>query len=334
LDPNSGSYVAALDPAEREVEARAGVPPPRGVLVARPAAVRMQRRIAALVVVLPFLGTLFAVYQAFAWGVGALELGILALMYTLCTLGANVGLHRHFAHRSFSAHRPVRVGLAILGAMASQGPLVTWVAAHRRHHAYSDRPGDPHSPNMHGAGWRGMLAGLWHAHYGWMFAAETTDWGRFARDVLQDRTLFKIHQTYFLWVFLGLALPAALGGVLAGTWLGAADGLLWGGLVRMFLVNNGSWAVGSVCHVFGTRPFNNRDHSANNYWVAVLTFGEGLQNNHHAFPSSAAHAVAWWQPDVSMWFIRLLQGLGLVWDVKLPSRTAIAAALARPIEAR
>jgi stearoyl-CoA desaturase (delta-9 desaturase) len=334
LDPNSGSYVAALDPAERDAEARAGVPPPRGVLVARPAAVRMQRRIAAVVVVLPFLGTLFAIYQVFAWGVGPLELGILALMYTLCTLGANVGLHRHFAHRSFSAYRPVRVGLAILGAMASQGPLVTWVAAHRRHHAYSDRPGDPHSPNLHGRGWRGMLAGLWHAHYGWMFAAETTDWGRFARDVLQDRTLFKIHQTYFLWVFLGLALPAALGGVLAGTWLGAADGLLWGGLVRMFLVNNGSWAVGSVCHVFGTRPFNNRDHSANNYWVAVLTFGEGLQNNHHAFPSSAAHAVAWWQPDASMWFIRLLQGLGLAWDVKLPSRSAIAAARAKPIEAR
>jgi stearoyl-CoA desaturase (delta-9 desaturase) len=267
-------------------------------------------------------------------GTGWLEWGLLALMYFLCSVGTNVGLHRHFAHCSFSARRPVRLGLAVLGAMAAQGPLVTWVATHRRHHAYSDLPGDPHSPNLHGSGWRGVLLGLWHAHVGWMFSDELSDWGRFARDVLQDRTLFKIHQTYFVWVVLGLVIPAALGGLLTGSWMGVWLGLLWGGLVRMFVVNNGAWAVGSVCHVFGTRPFNNRDHSANNYPVALLTFGEGLQNNHHAFPSSAAHAVAWWQPDLALYVIRLLQGLGLVWNVKLPSRKAIAEARHKPLEHR
>jgi stearoyl-CoA desaturase (delta-9 desaturase) len=338
LDPTSGNYVAALDPGDRDaevtVQAARARRLPRGVTIAQPAAVRLQRRIAAVVVVLPLVGTAVALYQAFAYGVGALELGIFALMYTLCTLGTYAGLHRHFAHRSFRAYQPVRLGLAILGSMAAQGPLVTWVAAHRRHHAYSDRPGDPHSPNLHGPGLRGLLHGLWHAHVGWMFSDEVSDWSRFARDVMQERALFWVHRTYFTWVFLGLALPAALGGLIAGSWAGAAAGFLWGGLVRMFVVNNGAWAVGSICHVFGTRPFNNRDRSANNYLVALVTFGEGLQNNHHAFPSSAAHAVVWWQPDVSMWFIRLLEGLGLVWDVKLPSRRAVAEARVKPLEAR
>ncbi|HEY7312379.1 MAG TPA: acyl-CoA desaturase [Gemmataceae bacterium] len=338
IDPTSGSYVAALDPSEEVAEVLVAAARqrhlPRGVLIARPAAMRTQRRLAAVVVALPLLGTLVAVYQVLVYGVGPLELGILALMYSLCMLGAHAGLHRLFTHRSYRACQPVRIGLAILGSMAAQGPLVTWVAAHRRHHAYSDRPGDPHSPNLHGSGWKGLLQGLWHAHIGWMFSDEISDWSRFARDVMEDRTLFKIHQSYFTWVILGLLLPAALGGALAGSWIGAANGFLWGGLVRMFLVNNGSWAVGSICHVFGTRPFNNRDHSANNYLVAVLTFGEGLQNNHHAFPSSAAHALTWWQPDLSMWFIRLLQGLGLVWDVKLPSRRMIEEAHVKPLEAR
>ena len=307
---------------------------PRGVTITRSAAVRLQRRIAAAVVILPLLGTLAAGYQVFAQGVGALELGTLALMYTLCTLGVYVGFHRHFAHRSFHTYQPVRILLGVLGSMAAQGPLVTWVAAHRRHHAYSDHPGDPHSPNLHGPGWKGLLRGLWHAHIGWMFSDEMSDWSRFARDVMQERTLFWLHRSYFTWVLLGLALPAALGGLIAGSWAGALSGFLWGGLVRMFVVNNGAWAVGSICHVFGTRPFNNRDHSANNYLVALVTFGEGLQNNHHAFPSSAAHAVAWWQPDVCMWFIRLLQGLRLAWDVKYPSRRMIQEARVKPLDAR
>lgn len=333
-DPTSGSYVAAFDPAERQASAQQAWAEHRrrGGMPVAPAALRMQRRVAAAVVVLPLLGTMVALWRGVAVGVGGLELGMLALMFTLCTIGANIGLHRYFAHRSFSAHRPVELGLALLGSMAAQGPLVTWVATHRRHHAYSDLPGDPHSPNLHGPGWRGLLQGLWHAHVGWMFSNETSDWARFARDIMRDRTLLRIHQTYFTWVLLGLAIPTVLGAGLTGTWRGALHGLLWGGLVRMFLVNNGAWAAGSICHAFGTRPYDTRDRSANNYLVAMFTFGEGLQNNHHRFPSSAAHAMAWWQPDLALVCIRLMQGLGLVWNVKLPSRRAIREARTKPLE--
>jgi stearoyl-CoA desaturase (delta-9 desaturase) len=301
---------------------------PRAVRRMSRAAARLQRRFAAAVVVLPFLAVLFAVYQVCTGGVGLVEWGLLAGMYVLCILGTTVGLHRHFTHRAFKARRPLRAVLAVVGSMAAQGPLLYWVASHRRHHAYSDQPGDPHSPNLHGGGWRGLVAGLWHAHIGWMFSEEQSDWAHFARDVMQDRMLFRIHQTYFTWVVLGLLLPAGIGGLLTWTWVGAANGLVWGGLVRMFLVNHASWCVGSVCHVWGTRPFETRDRSANNYPVALFTFGEGLQNNHHAFQNSAAHRVAWWQPDFSMTVIRALELVGLVWEVKVPTTEAIRAARA------
>jgi stearoyl-CoA desaturase (delta-9 desaturase) len=293
----------------------------------------LQQRVAAAVVVLPFLAVMFAGWQVHAGGVGPVEWGLLAGMYVACILATTVGFHRLFTHRAFKAHPTVRVVLAAVGSMAAQGPLLYWVASHRRHHAYSDQPGDAHSPNLHGGGLKGMLHGLWHAHIGWMFSEEQSDWAHFARDVMQDRLLFSFHQTYFSWVALGLLVPAALGGLLTGSWLGAANGLLWGGLVRMFLVNHASWCVGSVCHVWGWRPFRTHDKSANNYPVAFFTFGEGLQNNHHAFQNSAAHALAWWQPDFSMTVIRALQGLGLVWDVKVPTPEAIRAARNLPVAA-
>lgn len=296
-----------------------------GLSAASIATRRVQRMVAGIVVIVPLVGTLVAILQTCLVGVGWLELGVLGFMYPVCILGATVGFHRHFTHRAFQAHPTIRVALAIVGSMAAQGPMVYWVASHRRHHQYSDQPGDPHSPNLHGAGWRGLLNGLWHAHVGWMFSSELTDWQHFAQDTLRDQVAFWAHRTYFRWVLLGLALPAALGGLIAQSWLGAAQGFLWGGLVRIFLVNHAAWCVGSVCHVFGSRPFDNRDLSANNFLVALATFGEGLQNNHHAFPSSAAHGLAWWEPDFSMWFIRALEAVGLVWDVKVPSAQMIAA---------
>jgi stearoyl-CoA desaturase (Delta-9 desaturase) len=317
----------ATDNLRTMLEAEAGVV--RGVVVSNPVARRLQRIAAFIIVVVPLVGTILAILQVFLYGVTWMEIGLLLGMYCVCITGATVGFHRHFTHRAFQARAPVRIVLAILGSMAAQGPLVYWVASHRRHHAYSDRPGDPHSPNLHGSGLRGLVHGLWHAHIGWMFAEEGSDWIHFARDVLGDRALFRIHEMYFTWVALGLAIPAALGGILTGTWSGVAAGFLWGGLVRMFLVNHASWCVGSVCHVFGSRPFDTKDFSANNYSVAVFTFGEGLQNNHHAFPSSAAHAVAWWEPDFAMIIIRVMQWLGLVWNVRLPTREAIEKARRR-----
>ncbi len=300
--------------------------PVQGVRRLNSAAVRFQRQVAGAVVVLPLLGTLGAVWQLCTVGVGPVDLGLLAGMYVVCTLGATIGFHRLFSHRAFKAHPTLSLVLAAVGSMAAQGPVVFWVAEHRRHHAYSDQPGDPHSPNLRGDGLAGLLHGLWHAHLGWMFSAEQSDWAHFAKDIARDRRLFRIHQTYFTWVFLGLAIPAVLGGILTQTWIGVAHGFLWGGLVRMFLLNHASWCVGSICHRFGSRPFETRDHSANNYTVALFTFGEGLQNNHHAFQNSAAHGLAWWQPDLSMVVIRLLAALGLVWDVKLPTPEAIRSA--------
>jgi stearoyl-CoA desaturase (delta-9 desaturase) len=164
-----------------------------------------------------------------------------------------------------------------------------------------------------------MVRGLWHAHIGWMFSDQQTDWSRFARDLLHDRALFRIHRLYLVWVLLGLALPALAGWLIAGTAIAALQGFLWGGLVRMFLVNHASWCVGSICHMFGARPFATNDQSANNFWVAVVAFGEGLQNNHHAFPGSYAHAVRWWEPDLSALIIRGLEAAGLVWAVRSPT---------------
>ncbi|MCB1743119.1 MAG: acyl-CoA desaturase [Gammaproteobacteria bacterium] len=289
------------------------------VTLTRPEVLRIQRAIALAVVLLPLLGTILALVLWFRNGIHAIELASLVAMYLLSMLGVTVGLHRYFAHRSFKTGRFMQIFLAVAGSMAAQGPILFWVSTHRRHHAHSDHEGDPHSPNLHGDGLAGTMRGLWHAHIGWMFEGSLADVAHYARDILRDRTLLRIHQTYLLWVSLGLALPALAGGLITGTLEGAFVAFLWGGLVRIFLVNHASWCVGSVCHRFGTRPFDTRDNSANNYTVALLAFGEGLQNNHHAFPASYRHAVYWWQPDLSAWVICLMKYLGLAWALRAPS---------------
>lgn len=300
------------------------VPLPRGVIQGRPASVRLQRVIAFSVVVLPFVGVLLATVLLWNAGITWRELACFAVMYLICMLGITVGFHRYYAHKSFDAGRIVALLLGICGSMAVQGPLLFWVATHRRHHAYSDSDGDPHSPHQHGEGLRGLWSGFWHSHIGWMFSPLQTDISWFARDVLQNRDAFWVHRTYFTWVALGLALPAIALGLLTQSWWGALNGFVWGGLVRIFFVNHSAWCVGSISHMFGTRPFVTHDHSANNYLVAVLAFGEGLQNNHHAFPGSASHAVKWWQPDLSICVIRVLEACRLVQNVQFPSDHALA----------
>jgi stearoyl-CoA desaturase (delta-9 desaturase) len=293
-------------------------------VAARSAARRRERRIAFVVVLLPVAGLVAALALLWGRGIGPAELGLLVGMYTLTMLGVGVGLHRYFAHGSFRTSRALRALLAILGSMAAQGPPFYWVAVHRRHHSHSDRPGDPHSPNLgHGEGVLGLLRGLWHAHIGWMFSHDNADWPRYTADLVRDPDLLVINRLYFAWVLLGLAIPAALGGMLAGSWAGAFHGFLWGGLVRVFFVHHASWSLGSISHVFGSSPFPTRDGSTNNAWTALPTFGESWHNNHHAFPSSAFHGLAWWQVDVNGLVIRALAALGLVWDVKAPSPYAI-----------
>jgi stearoyl-CoA desaturase (Delta-9 desaturase) len=270
-------------------------------------------------VVVPFLGLVAAVY--FAWGRGFswIELGLLVGMYTLTGLGITVGFHRLFTHRSFETYRVVELVLAVLGSMAVQGPVLRWVAMHRRHHQFSDKPDDPHSPHYHGRGILGLLRGAWHAHIGWVFQPDPPNLSHYVKDLQQDGFVRVASALFPLWVAIGLLIPAVLGGLLSGTWTGALSGLLWGGLARIFLVNHVTWSVNSVCHLWGGQPFPVPDQSRNNLLFGVLALGEGWHNNHHAFPTSARHGLRWWQVDPSYYVICSLALLGLAWKVRLPA---------------
>jgi stearoyl-CoA desaturase (delta-9 desaturase) len=205
--------------------------------------------------------------------------------------------------------------------MAVQGPLLHWVALHRRHHQHSDQDEDPHSPLARGKGVLGTLRGLWHAHVGWVFEANPPDLGHYVKDLRQSRLLRVVSALFPVWVIVGLLVPTALGGILTWSWTGALFGLLWGGLARVFLVHHVTWSVNSVCHLWGGRPFRTGDHSRNNFLVGVLSLGEGWHNNHHAFPTSARHGLRWWQIDISYWFIRGLALLYLAWKVRTPAQS-------------
>ncbi len=277
-----------------------------------------------LVVALPLLGLGAAAVFLWGWGFGWTDMGVLIGMYVLTALGITVGFHRLFTHRSFETYRGVQLVLGVLGSMAVEGPLLKWVALHRRHHQHSDRPGDPHSPHLAGSGILGVLRGFWHAHLGWVFQADPPDLDRYVRDLHQSRLLRAVSALFLAWMVFGLLLPGVLGGVITLTWMGAWTGLAWGGLVRVFLVHHVTWSVNSVCHLWGFRPYRSGDHSRDNYLFGVLALGEGFHNTHHAFPTSARHGLRWWQPDVSYYVIRALALARLAWNVKLPSRQAQA----------
>ncbi|MEV8379150.1 acyl-CoA desaturase [Kribbella sp. NPDC056861] len=296
----------------------------QGIVKLDPAGLRIKRFSALTTMTLPLIGTAVACWLVVTGQVTRTDLALLVSMYCVHFVGVTVGLHRYLAHKAFRTSRWFSDLLMITGSMAAQGPLLFWVATHRRHHQFSDREGDPHSPNLHGWALRQRLHGLWYAHMPWMLSEENSKWSVFAPDVLDDRRLVRHHQLYPAWVLLGLALPAALGGVIGGSPRSALTGLVFGGLARIFVANQAAWCVGSICHAFGRRPFDNKDHSANNWLVALLTFGEGLQNNHHAFPRSFRHAVRWWEPDLSGVLIAGLGRLGVVWDLREPDAAAIA----------
>lgn len=291
---------------------------PPGVVRANQAHRRLERTLAIVTVVTPLVGLIAAIALLWNTAVGPIELGLLGGMYLLTALGLSLGFHRHFTHQSFRAKPTIRVILGALGSMAAEGPIVFWVATHRRHHQFSDQPGDPHSPMLHGSGALGWLRGLWHAHVGWLFVHEVNDLGRWAPDLLRDRLAFRLSQWYFVWLGLGLALPAVIGGLAHGSLAGAGMGFLWGGLVRMFVAHHTTWATNSFSHLVGTRPFHTRDNSRNNFLIALLTLGDGWHNNHHAYPASAAHGFKWWQIDVNKWLLGLLEVFGWVWDVRKP----------------
>jgi stearoyl-CoA desaturase (delta-9 desaturase) len=256
------------------------------------------------------------------------DLALLVGGYLLTLGGLTVGFHRLFTHRSFQTTRPMQAVLGVLGSMAFQGPLFTWVGLHRQHHQYSDTPHDPHSPHTHGRGVRGFLRGFWHAHIGWAFAPMPDGLGRYVQDLRRSRLLGAVSELFPVWALLGLLIPAAVGLVFGG-WGGALTGFLWGGLVRVLLVHHVTWSINSVCHLWGGRPYPGGDHSRNNFVFGVLALGEGWHNNHHAFPTSARHGLRWWQIDLSYYVIRLLVWLGLAWQVRVPAHEVLEQAQRR-----
>ena len=273
------------------------------------------------VVVVPFLGFLAALFYFWGNGIGWLDVGLFVLFYLITGFGVTVGYHRLFTHGSFRAAPWLRTVLGIAGCAAVQGPILSWVADHRRHHQHSDHEGDPHSPHLfddHGL--LGTLGGLWHAHIGWLFDAGSTDVDKYAPDLLKDSRLSRIDSMYGLWLLLSLLAPAALAYLISGGSAGAAlSGLLFAGLARVFLLHHVTWSVNSICHSFGQRAYRTKDESRNNALVGILGLGEGWHNNHHAFPTSARHGLGKGQFDLSWEVIRLFERLGWVTRVQQPA---------------
>ena len=268
-------------------------------------------------VVVPFAATIAAIVLLWNSLVSPADLVIAAVMYLLTAAGITVGFHRLLTHRSFQTSKPLEYTFAILGTMAVQGPVISWVADHRKHHAHTDEEGDPHSPHVgHDGGVRGVLAGLWHAHSGWLMSTQgRADWKRYAPDLYEDRGMRTISRRFVLLILASLAIPALVGYIVSGTLLGAFTGLLWGGLVRIFFVHHVTWSVNSVCHFLGSRRFNTDDHSTNVFWLALPSLGESWHHNHHAFPRSAVHGLKKWEPDPSAFIITVMEKMGLARNV-------------------
>jgi len=268
-------------------------------------------------VVIPFVATIAAIVLLWNNLVNPTDLMIAATMYLLTAIGITVGFHRLLTHRSFQTSKPAEYVFAVLGSMAVQGPVISWVADHRKHHAHADEEGDPHSPHVgHGEGMRGVLAGLWHAHSGWLMSTQgRADWKRYAPDLYEDRGMRMIGRRFVSLVYLSLAIPAFAGYLVSGTLAGAATGLLWGGLVRIFFVHHVTWSVNSVCHFLGSRRFETDDRSTNVFWLSLPSLGESWHHNHHAFPRSAVHGLRRWELDPSALIISTMEKLGLAWNV-------------------
>lgn len=276
-----------------------------------------------LFITVPFLALLAAVPLAWSWGgVSWLDLGLLVFFYYLGCHGVTIGYHRYFTHGSFKAKRPLRIAIAIAGSMAVEGPLVRWVADHRKHHKFSDAEGDPHSPWRYGETVPALIKGLWWAHIAWMFDEERTPQDKYAPDLIKDKAIRTISRHFIYWTMLSLAL-ALIGGLATMSWWGAFTGFFWGSLVRVALLHHVTWSINSICHAVGKRPFKSRDRSGNVWWLAILSCGESWHNLHHADPTSARHGVERGQLDSSARIIRWCEQLGWAYDVRWPSRSRI-----------
>ena len=300
-----------------EIEARTGT--------VRARTSRISQVVTLVAVVVPPLGLISA--MGLLWGVAFrwVDVALLGSLYVVCAFGTTIGFHRYFTHRGFEARTAVKAALAILGCMTMQGPLTQWVTDHRKHHALSDQAGDPHSPHVgHGDGVLGALKGFAHAHVGWLFSNLGMEQGHeYGRDLYDDRLVRTIDRLYIFWVAVTLGIPFAIGYAVGGTVGAGVEGMVWGGLLRIFLYQHATFSVNSICHMFGRQAYRSRDEARNNWLVALLVFGEGWHNNHHAFPASARHGLHRFQVDLSWWVIRGMEKLRLVWDVRVPDASQL-----------
>ncbi|NMH96082.1 acyl-CoA desaturase [Pseudonocardia acidicola] len=271
-------------------------------------------------VVVPLLALIAAVPFAWGWGLTWTDVAIAAVFYVVSGLGITVGYHRYFTHGSFKANRPLRIALALAGSLAMQGPVIDWVADHRRHHAFSDKEGDPHSPWLFGTGPGALVKGFWHSHMGWLFDRDQTNEKRFTPDLLADPDIRRVDNLFGLWSVLTLLVPALLGGLLSWSWWGALTALFWAGLVRVALLHHVTWSINSICHMWGDRPFAARDRSANVWPLAIASFGESWHNLHHADPTCARHGVKRGQIDISARVIWAFEKLGWATSVRWPTQ--------------
>ena len=295
---------------------------------------RISQVVTLIAVVVPPLGLVSAI--GLLWGVGFhwVDLALFVGLYVVCAFGTTIGFHRYFTHKGYEARAPEKALLAILGCKTMQGPVTQWVTDHRKHHALSDKPGDPHSPHVgHGEGAWGALRGFAHAHVGWMFSNLGMEQGReYGRDLYEDRLIRTIDRMYLLWVVLTLGIPFGIAYAVGGTWQAGLEGLVWGGLIRIAAYQHATFSVNSICHMFGRQDYRSRDEARNNWLVALLVFGEGWHNNHHAFPVSARHGLSRRQIDVSWLVIRTLERLRLVWNVKVPDAAQLERRRVQPVD--
>src|SRR5690348_7013941 len=283
------------------------------------------RFLVGLFVVVPLLAVAAAVPLAWGWGLGWHDVVIAVVFYVIAGMGISMGFHRHFTHSSFKANKPLRVAMAIAGSLAIEGPLLVWVADHRRHHKYSDREGDPHSPWRFGTDWQALTKGFLYAHMGWMFNPNRTSQQKFCPDLLADRPIRRVSKAFPLWAAISLLGPALIGGLWSMSLAGALTAFFWASLVRICLLHHVTWSINSICHTIGERPFAARDKSANFWPLAILSFGESWHNLHHADPTCARHGVLRGQIDIAARIIWMFEKCGWVTDVRWPTPERLAA---------
>ena len=278
----------------------------------------LDRLLIGLFVLAPMLALAAAVPAAWGWGLGWHDIVIGLVFYVVSGMGISMGFHRHFTHSSFKARKPLRIALAVAGSMAIEGPVLVWVADHRRHHKYSDKAGDPHSPWRFGNDWKALVKGFCWAHMGWMFNPARTSQQKFCPDLLADRTIRRMSRLFPLWVAISMLGPALIGGLWSMSLTGALTAFFWASLVRISLLHHVTWSINSVCHTFGNEDFQSRDKSRNVAWLAIPSFGESWHNLHHADPTCARHGALRGQIDISARVIRWAEKLRWAWDVRWP----------------